>query len=66
MAGGAGAAPPLAVARTMRDAVAAARKTVEDGGAIVLSPGCASFDEFENFEHRGRVFAALARGEEGV
>ena len=62
----AGAAPPLAVARTMRDAVAAARKTVEDGGAIVLSPGCASFDEFENFEHRGRVFAALARGEEGV
>ena len=62
----AGAAPPLAVARTMRDAVAAARKMVRDGGAIVLSPGCASFDEFENFEHRGRVFAALARGEEGV
>ena len=59
----AGAAPPLAVAETMRDAVAAAKKNVEEGGAVVLSPGCASFDEFDNFEHRGRVFAALARGE---
>lgn len=59
----AGAAPPMAVAETMRDAVAAAKKNVEEGGAVVLSPGCASFDEFDNFEHRGRVFAALARGE---
>ena len=59
----AGAAPPLAVTETMRDAVAAAKKNVEEGGAVVLSPGCASFDEFDNFEHRGRVFAALARGE---
>ena len=39
------------------------KKNVEEGGAVVLSPGCASFDEFDNFEHRGRVFAALARGE---
>ena len=37
--------------------------TLKEGGAVVLSPGCASFDEFDNFEHRGRVFAALARGE---
>ncbi|KDO57255.1 hypothetical protein CISIN_1g0154211mg, partial [Citrus sinensis] len=28
--------------------------------AIVLSPGCASFDEFRNFEHRGMVFQELA------
>ena len=34
-----------------------------DGGSIMLCPACASFDEFNDFEHRGRVFAALARGQ---
>jgi UDP-N-acetylmuramoylalanine-D-glutamate ligase len=30
------------------------------GEAILLSPGTASFDEFDNFMHRGKVFAQLA------
>ena len=42
------------------DAVAAARALASAGEAVILSPACASFDEFIDFEHRGRVFRALA------
>ena len=41
----------------MRDA--AARAT--NGDAVLLSPACASFDQFRNFEHRGEVFEKLVR-----
>ncbi len=50
------------------DACEAARLLAEPGDAIVLSPACASFDEFSSYEHRGRVFKALVgvmAGEEG-
>ena len=43
---------------TMDDALCAAQQLAQTGDAVLLSPGCASFDEFENFEHRGRVFRA--------
>lgn len=33
-----------------------------EGDIIVLSPACASFDKFRNFEHRGEVFTALVHG----
>ena len=48
---------------TMAEAVHAARRLARSGDDVLLSPGCASFDEFDDFEHRGREFARLAREE---
>ncbi len=43
-------------AATMGEAVSAARRLAHPGDIVLLSPACASFDWFENYEHRGRVF----------
>jgi UDP-N-acetylmuramoylalanine--D-glutamate ligase len=43
-------------ARTMSDAVKCAFKLAESGDTVILNPGCASFDEFNDFEHRGNEF----------
>lgn len=44
---------------TMEDAVLRAREISEPGDVVLLSPGCKSFDMFENFEHRGNVFKQI-------
>ncbi len=41
---------------TMDDAVNVAFANSAKGDTVLLSPGCASFDMFDNYEHRGRVF----------
>ncbi len=43
-------------ATTMEDAVRQATVLCAPGDAVVLSPACASYDMFDNFGHRGRVF----------
>lgn len=43
-------------ASTMTDIVARAREVADEGDAILLSPGCASFDMFMNFTDRGDQF----------
>ncbi len=48
-------------AGTLDRAVRSAAAQAQSGEAVVLSPACASFDQFRNFVHRGEVFQALVR-----
>ena len=47
---------PVIDATDMHDAVRRATELCVPGDAVVLSPACASYDMFQNFGHRGRVF----------
>jgi UDP-N-acetylmuramoylalanine--D-glutamate ligase len=43
-------------ARTLERAVRAAAESAVAGDVVLLAPACSSFDQFENYEHRGRAF----------
>jgi UDP-N-acetylmuramoylalanine--D-glutamate ligase len=49
---------PSSRATTLEDAVQVARSHATPGGVVLLSPGCASYDMFRNFEERGARFEA--------
>jgi UDP-N-acetylmuramoylalanine--D-glutamate ligase len=38
------------------DAVSMAHREAREGESVILSPACASFDAFKNFDQRGKVF----------
>jgi UDP-N-acetylmuramoylalanine--D-glutamate ligase len=48
-------------AKDMDDAVRRARALARPGDAVLLSPACASFDMFRNYEHRAQVFIAAVQ-----
>ena len=56
-----GLAEHAASATSMAEAVQYAGLMAEDGDTVLLSPACASFDMFDNYEHRGDVFKDLVR-----
>jgi len=56
----AGAAPVVRVG-TLEAAVKRAAANAREGDVVLLAPACASFDQFESYEHRGRVFKDLVR-----
>jgi len=51
----------LVDAESMEAAVAQANQRAHAGDAVLMSPACASFDMFDNYEHRARVFCAAVR-----
>jgi UDP-N-acetylmuramoylalanine--D-glutamate ligase len=54
-------APQTARAQTMEEAIQFARLMAEPGDTVLLSPACASFDMFENYEDRGDTFKRLVQ-----
>jgi UDP-N-acetylmuramoylalanine--D-glutamate ligase len=53
-----GSGVPLLDAASMPEAVQLASQRAHAGDAVLMSPACASFDMFDNYEHRARVFCA--------
>lgn len=50
---------PTTVASSLEDAVNKAASNAKSGDVVLLSPACASFDMFDNYEHRGREFKRI-------
>jgi UDP-N-acetylmuramoylalanine--D-glutamate ligase len=50
---------PFLLATTLERAVAEAASTARPGEIVLLSPACASYDQFQDFEHRGEEFRRL-------
>lgn len=49
-------------AETLENAIRKANAVAKPGDVVLLAPACASFDQFKNYEQRGKVFKEIVRG----
>ncbi|MFQ6612089.1 MAG: UDP-N-acetylmuramoyl-L-alanine--D-glutamate ligase [Fidelibacterota bacterium] len=56
----------LEQATSLKEAVEICHRCAEPGDIVLLSPGCASFDQFKNFEERGRSFKSIVQNLKGL
>ena len=56
-----GVVPIIRSCHSFEDAMKAAREVAQEGNTVLLSPACASFDLFRNYEERGRMFKAWVK-----
>ena len=52
----------MSYATSFREAVESAAQSAQAGDVVLLSPACASFDMFADYQDRGRQFKALVNG----
>jgi UDP-N-acetylmuramoylalanine--D-glutamate ligase len=52
---------PVVKKTGLREAIQSAYKDAQSGDVVLLSPGCASFDEFANYKERGNFFKDVVR-----
>jgi UDP-N-acetylmuramoylalanine--D-glutamate ligase len=57
---------PVVSAHTLNEAVARAGKVALPGDVVLLAPACSSFDQFDSYEHRGRVFKDIVLERRGL
>ena len=57
---------PVVIVESLEEAVREAAALAQAGDMVVLAPACASFDQFSDFEHRGREFKRMVRALPGA
>jgi UDP-N-acetylmuramoylalanine--D-glutamate ligase len=53
--------PEVVHAQTLENAIPMAYAAAQPADIVLLAPACASFDQFRNYEHRGRVFKEVVQ-----
>jgi UDP-N-acetylmuramoylalanine--D-glutamate ligase len=52
---------PIHLSSSLEDAITSIHSVAKNGEAVVMSPGCSSFDMFKNYEERGAIFRRLVK-----